>query len=131
MKVGGLEALMVKYFEAVPKQYGLFNSNITNASEAANLSYSISSCGLPRKDAFHILRDPLTSDLPWPGVLIRSTFVSMWYWCADQVVPIPCNDSNTSKNILRTSHYKYFYVTRLLCSEHWPRRTLVTHEQPL
>nr|XP_022320872.1 sodium/glucose cotransporter 5-like [Crassostrea virginica] len=86
VKVGGLEALMVKYFEAVPKQYGLFNSNITNASEAANLSYSISSCGLPREDAFHILRDPLTSDLPWPGVLIRSTFVSMWYWCADQVI---------------------------------------------
>ncbi|KAH0631738.1 hypothetical protein JD844_019490 [Phrynosoma platyrhinos] len=45
-----------------------------------------SSCGLPREDAFHIFRDPVTSDLPWPGVLVGMTLPSLWYWCTDQVI---------------------------------------------
>uniref|UniRef100_A0A7M4F081 Sodium/myo-inositol cotransporter 2 n=1 Tax=Crocodylus porosus TaxID=8502 RepID=A0A7M4F081_CROPO len=44
------------------------------------------SCGLPRDDAFHIFRDPVTSDLPWPGVLVGMTIPSLWYWCTDQVI---------------------------------------------
>jgi hypothetical protein len=44
-----------------------------------------SSCGLPREDAFHIFRDPLTSDLPWPGILFGMSIPSLWYWCTDQV----------------------------------------------
>ncbi|KAJ8300584.1 hypothetical protein KUTeg_022103, partial [Tegillarca granosa] len=79
IKVGGINALMYKYFQAMPEHH-LYNG--TNSS-FTNTSYS---CSLPRNDAFHILRDPVNSDLPWPGVLIRSTFVSMWYWCADQVI---------------------------------------------
>ncbi|XP_060062620.1 sodium/mannose cotransporter SLC5A10-like [Ylistrum balloti] len=82
IKVGGISGLMYKYFHAVPEPTVILN--ITNNMTFGN--DSLSTCGIPRKDAFHILRDPVTSDLPWPGVLIRSTFVSTWYWCADQVI---------------------------------------------
>uniref|UniRef100_A0A2I3TS41 Sodium/myo-inositol cotransporter 2 n=1 Tax=Pan troglodytes TaxID=9598 RepID=A0A2I3TS41_PANTR len=66
--VGGMEGLKEKYFLAL----------------ASNRSEN-SSCGLPREDAFHIFRDPLTSDLPWPGVLFGMSIPSLWYWCTDQV----------------------------------------------
>ncbi|XP_042293915.1 sodium/myo-inositol cotransporter 2 isoform X1 [Sceloporus undulatus] len=68
-KVGGLEDLQDRYFKAV----------------ASNRDGN-SSCGLPREDAFHIFRDPVTSDLPWPGVLVGMTIPSLWYWCTDQVI---------------------------------------------
>ncbi|PVD34627.1 hypothetical protein C0Q70_05903, partial [Pomacea canaliculata] len=71
-KVGGLEALYFKYMEAVP-------------SVLANATTSNSTCGKPRHDAFHLFRDPLNSDLPWPGVLARATLASLWYWCSDQI----------------------------------------------
>ena len=45
-----------------------------------------SSCGLPRDDAFHIFRDPVSSDNPWPGLLLQSSLGCMWYWCCDQVI---------------------------------------------
>ncbi|XP_066131912.1 sodium/myo-inositol cotransporter 2 [Saccopteryx bilineata] len=67
--VGGLEGLTEKYFLALA------------TNRTAN-----SSCGLPRADAFHIFRDPLTSDLPWPGILFGMSMPSLWYWCTDQVI---------------------------------------------
>ncbi|XP_055994859.1 sodium/myo-inositol cotransporter 2 isoform X3 [Sorex fumeus] len=67
--VGGLDGLQEKYFSAV----------------ASNRSEN-SSCGLPREDAFHMFRDPLTSDLPWPGILFGMSIPSLWYWCTDQVI---------------------------------------------
>ncbi|XP_068823617.1 sodium/myo-inositol cotransporter 2 isoform X3 [Capricornis sumatraensis] len=67
--VGGLEGLEEKYFLAM----------------ASNRSEN-SSCGLPREDAFHIFRDPVTSDLPWPGILFGMSIPSLWYWCTDQVI---------------------------------------------
>uniref|UniRef100_A0A8C6ZV82 Sodium/myo-inositol cotransporter 2 n=1 Tax=Nothoprocta perdicaria TaxID=30464 RepID=A0A8C6ZV82_NOTPE len=69
VEVGGLEGLQAKYFDAIP------------SSRKEN-----SSCGLPRPDAFHIFRDPVNSDLPWPGVLVGMTIPSLWYWCTDQVI---------------------------------------------
>uniref|UniRef100_A0A8C4WQT8 Sodium/myo-inositol cotransporter 2 n=1 Tax=Gopherus evgoodei TaxID=1825980 RepID=A0A8C4WQT8_9SAUR len=69
VKIGGLESLQAKYFKAIA------------SSHKGN-----STCGLPREDAFHIFRDPVTSDLPWPGVLIGMTIPSLWYWCTDQVI---------------------------------------------
>ncbi|XP_062603666.1 sodium/mannose cotransporter SLC5A10-like [Saccostrea cucullata] len=96
MKVGGIQGLMTKYFEAIPLSITAETmlTNFTNSSMPyyANLSaptqsnLTESTCGMPRSDAFHILRDPINSDLPWPGILIRSTFVSVWYWCASQVI---------------------------------------------
>uniref|UniRef100_A0A8C9MQ70 Sodium/myo-inositol cotransporter 2 n=1 Tax=Serinus canaria TaxID=9135 RepID=A0A8C9MQ70_SERCA len=69
IEVGGLEGLQTKYFGAIP-----------------SIRPENSSCGLPREDAFHIFRDPLNSDLPWPGVLVGMTIPSLWYWCTDQVI---------------------------------------------
>ncbi|XP_059148470.1 sodium/myo-inositol cotransporter 2-like [Physella acuta] len=43
-------------------------------------------CGRPREDAFHLFRDPVSSDNPWPGVLLQSSIGCMWYWCCDQVI---------------------------------------------
>uniref|UniRef100_A0A8C3VSR1 Sodium/myo-inositol cotransporter 2 n=1 Tax=Catagonus wagneri TaxID=51154 RepID=A0A8C3VSR1_9CETA len=65
--VGGMEGLKEKYFLAL----------------AGNRT---GNCGLPRGDAFHIFRDPLTSDLPWPGILFGMSIPSLWYWCTDQVI---------------------------------------------
>ncbi|XP_006867248.1 PREDICTED: sodium/myo-inositol cotransporter 2 isoform X1 [Chrysochloris asiatica] len=67
--VGGMEGLKEKYFLALA-------SNRTENS----------SCGLPREDAFHIFRDPVNSDLPWPGILLGMSIPSLWYWCTDQVI---------------------------------------------
>ncbi|XP_059107185.1 sodium/myo-inositol cotransporter 2 isoform X4 [Peromyscus eremicus] len=67
--VGGMEGLKDQYFSAL----------------ASNRSEN-SSCGLPREDAFHIFRDPVTSDLPWPGILFGMSVPSLWYWCTDQVI---------------------------------------------
>ncbi|XP_038192567.1 sodium/myo-inositol cotransporter 2 isoform X3 [Arvicola amphibius] len=67
--VGGMEGLKDQYFSAL----------------ASNRSENIS-CGLPREDAFHIFRDPVTSDLPWPGILFGMSVPSLWYWCTDQVI---------------------------------------------
>ncbi|XP_050173107.1 sodium/myo-inositol cotransporter 2 isoform X2 [Myiozetetes cayanensis] len=69
IEVGGLEGLQTKYFNAIP-----------------SIRKENSSCGLPREDAFHIFRDPVNSDLPWPGVLVGMTIPSLWYWCTDQVI---------------------------------------------
>lgn len=60
--------MQTKYFDAIP-----------------SIRKENSSCGLPREDAFHIFRDPINSDLPWPGVLVGMTIPSLWYWCTDQV----------------------------------------------
>ncbi|XP_032896641.1 sodium/myo-inositol cotransporter 2-like isoform X1 [Amblyraja radiata] len=68
-EIGGYSALQETYFYAIPSVRDLNTS-----------------CGYPRKDAFHIFRDPVTSDFPWPGVLIGMTIPSIWYWCTDQVI---------------------------------------------
>ncbi|XP_061701068.1 sodium/myo-inositol cotransporter 2 isoform X2 [Syngnathoides biaculeatus] len=67
--VGGWNALMGGYLDAVP------------SVRVANTT-----CGVPREDSFHIFRDPVDSDLPWPGVVVGMSVPSMWYWCSDQVI---------------------------------------------
>lgn len=67
-KVGGWEALMEGYGKAIP------------AIRVPNTT-----CGIPRDDAFHLFRDPVNSDLPWPGVILGMSIPSLWYWCSDQV----------------------------------------------
>lgn len=74
MEVGGWNALMEGYANAIP-----------------SIRVPNSTCGIPRDDAFHIFRDPVNSDLPWPGVIIGMSLPSMWYWCSDQVVTIKIN----------------------------------------
>lgn len=91
IKVGGISALIYKYFEAVPSHSDGLVINGTSVKTTDNFTDVIMSnitqqCGLPRPDAFHIFRDPVNSDLPWPGLIIRTTFISTWFWCCDQVM---------------------------------------------
>ncbi|XP_064616810.1 sodium/mannose cotransporter SLC5A10-like [Liolophura sinensis] len=68
-KIGGYDNLVRKYGRAV--------ANITNGN---------ATCGIPRDDAFHLFRDPVTSDNPWPGLISQSTLGVLWYFCCDQVI---------------------------------------------
>nr|XP_002119840.1 sodium/glucose cotransporter 1 [Ciona intestinalis] len=69
VRVGGYAALQEKYMKAIP-------SVLSNNSN----------CGIPRADAFHVLRDPIKGDLPWPGLTFGLTILATWYWCTDQVI---------------------------------------------
>jgi len=58
-------------------------------TSVANVTYfgpDNSTCGLPRDDAWQVLRDAQHSDMPWPGFLMGQTPASIWYWCADQMM---------------------------------------------
>ncbi|XP_047427833.1 sodium/myo-inositol cotransporter 2 [Mugil cephalus] len=68
-EIGGWNALMEGYAHAIP-----------------SIRVPNSTCGIPRDDAFHIFRNPVNSDLPWPGIIIGMSIPSMWYWCSDQVI---------------------------------------------
>lgn len=54
-------------------------------SEDPSVGNISSICYRPRPDSYHLLRDPVTGDLPWPALLLGLTIVSGWYWCSDQV----------------------------------------------
>lgn len=73
-EVGGYEAFMQKYMEAIP-------SNISYGNTLVDPK-----CYTPREDAFHIFRDAVTGDLPWPGIIFGLSIIAMWYWCTDQVL---------------------------------------------
>ncbi|XP_077391475.1 sodium/glucose cotransporter 4 isoform X7 [Festucalex cinctus] len=68
-KVGWYEGLTEVYMASVP------TATVANTT-----------CHLPRHDAFHMFRDPLTSDLPWPGLIFGLTIIATWVWCTDQVI---------------------------------------------
>uniref|UniRef100_A0A8C2AY17 Solute carrier family 5 member 9 n=1 Tax=Cyprinus carpio TaxID=7962 RepID=A0A8C2AY17_CYPCA len=68
-KVGWYEGLLVQYERAVPA-----------------ITVPNTTCHLPRSDAFHIFRDPVTGDLPWPGLIFGLTVLATWVWCTDQVI---------------------------------------------
>ena len=91
--VGGLKGLEEKYFLAM----------------ASNRSRN-SSCGLPREDAFHIFRDPVTSDLPWPGILFGMSIPSLWYWCTDQVQGSRLSPWNASLGCLEAGFLSFPYL---------------------
>lgn len=50
-------------------------------------------CHLPRADAMHLFRDPVSGDLPWTGMTFGLSIMAAWYWCTDQVngnvIPLP------------------------------------------
>ncbi|KAM7392989.1 hypothetical protein PAMA_007891 [Pampus argenteus] len=73
-KVGGYEKFHERYMTAIP-------------SMTANISES---CYEPRPDSFHIFRNAITGDLPWPGLVFGLTIQATWYWCTDQVIVQRC-----------------------------------------
>ncbi|XP_017346276.1 sodium/glucose cotransporter 2 isoform X1 [Ictalurus punctatus] len=80
-EVGGYSALLDKYSSALP--------SISLSPDLQRLNIS-PHCYTPREDAFHLLRDPVNGDLPWPGVLFGIAIVGGWYWCTDQVIVQRC-----------------------------------------
>ncbi|XP_056288438.1 sodium/glucose cotransporter 1 [Pseudoliparis swirei] len=73
-EVGGYESFQHRYMESVPSITGNFSA----------------SCYEPRADAFHIFRNAITGDLPWPGLVFGLTIQATWYWCTDQVIVQRC-----------------------------------------
>lgn len=67
-KVGWYDGLVDSYMSAVP--------SVTVAN---------TTCHLPRGDAFRLFRDPVSGDLPWPGLVFGLTVLATWVWCTDQV----------------------------------------------
>ena len=45
---------------------------------------SNTTCGIPRDDAFHVLR-AIDADYPWPSMILQCGVASAWYWVCDQV----------------------------------------------
>lgn len=80
-EVGGYNALLEKYSSAIPSHVFSMDPQRYNISPQ---------CYTPRQDAFNLLRDPFTGDLPWPGALFGIAIVGGWYWCSDQVIVQRC-----------------------------------------
>ncbi|KAH1183944.1 sodium/glucose cotransporter 5 [Mauremys mutica] len=68
-KIGGYQNLAEAYLKAVPAKI------IPNTT-----------CHLPRADAMHLFRDPVSGDLPWTGMTLGLSVLATWYWCTDQVI---------------------------------------------
>ncbi|NWR88322.1 SC5AA protein, partial [Furnarius figulus] len=68
-EIGGYPNLEEAYLKAVPSRI------IPNTT-----------CHLPRVDAMHLFRDPVSGDLPWTGMTFGLSIMATWYWCTDQVI---------------------------------------------
>ncbi|XP_014791717.1 PREDICTED: sodium/glucose cotransporter 5 isoform X3 [Calidris pugnax] len=68
-EIGGYSNLEEAYLRAVPSKI------VPNAT-----------CHLPRADAMHLFRDPVSGDLPWTGMTFGLSIMATWYWCTDQVI---------------------------------------------
>ena len=78
--------------------------------EGDNLTIK-SKCYTPQGDSFHIFRDAITGDIPWPGTIFGMTVVAAWYWCTDQVKCVCVCERE------REIH-KYVYVLFLVIEKH-------------
>ena len=87
-KIGGYNGLRNRYVNAVPDDVLLGNTT----------------CGIPRPDSFILLRDPINSDMPWPGFIFGQNTASIWYWCADQV---------KQNAIFVPNSNKYFFFSKI------------------
>nr|XP_006125485.1 sodium/glucose cotransporter 1 isoform X1 [Pelodiscus sinensis] len=86
-KVGGYEAFMEKYMNAIPSNISYGNVTIDPK------------CYTPRADSFHIFRDPITGDLPWPGLVFGLSILALWYWCTDQVIVQRCLSAKNMSHV--------------------------------
>ncbi|XP_058388235.1 sodium/glucose cotransporter 1-like [Diceros bicornis minor] len=77
-EVGGYQELLHKYIDAKPSI--IHEGNWTAKPE----------CYMPRLDSFHIFRDPITGDLPWPGIVFGVSTLSLYYWCTNQIFVQRC-----------------------------------------
>ncbi|KAM9832648.1 sodium/glucose cotransporter 4 [Neosynchiropus ocellatus] len=81
--VGGAFALMFISFSRVGWYEGLVERYM---SAVPTITVPNTTCHLPRSDAFSLFRDPVTGDIPWPGLVFGLTVLATWVWCTDQVI---------------------------------------------
>ncbi|XP_005398691.1 PREDICTED: sodium/glucose cotransporter 4 isoform X2 [Chinchilla lanigera] len=81
--VGGALVLMFLGFQKVGWYPGLQQ---LYRQALPNVTVPNTTCHLPRPDAFHMLRDPVSGDIPWPGLIFGLTVLATWCWCTDQVI---------------------------------------------
>ncbi|CAH6985623.1 Slc5a1 [Phodopus roborovskii] len=86
-EVGGYEAFMEKYMKAIPTIVS--DGNMTIKEE----------CYTPKADSFHIFRDPITGDIPWPGLIFGLSILALWYWCTDQVIVQRCLSAKNMSHV--------------------------------
>ncbi|XP_008049317.1 low affinity sodium-glucose cotransporter, partial [Carlito syrichta] len=77
-EVGGYESFTEKYMNAIP-----------SIVEGDNLTID-ARCYTPQADSFHIFRNPVTGDIPWPGIIFGMPITALWYWCTNQVIVQRC-----------------------------------------
>ncbi|XP_029778074.1 sodium/glucose cotransporter 1-like [Suricata suricatta] len=77
-EVGGYQELVNKYPYSKPDPIHEGNWNAKPE------------CFTPRLDFFHIFRDPITGDLPWPGIVFGISTLSLYNWCTDQIFVQRC-----------------------------------------
>ncbi|XP_059939295.1 sodium/glucose cotransporter 4 isoform X2 [Mesoplodon densirostris] len=81
--VGGALVLMFLGFQEVGWYPGLEQRY---RQAIPNVTVPNTTCHLPQPDAFHMLRDPVSGDIPWPGLIFGLTVLATWCWCTDQVI---------------------------------------------
>ncbi|XP_069353352.1 sodium/glucose cotransporter 1 [Eulemur rufifrons] len=86
-EVGGYNAFVEKYMQAIPTV--ISDGNVTASEE----------CYTPRADSFHIFRDPITGDIPWPGLIFGLAILALWYWCTDQVIVQRCLSAKNMSHV--------------------------------
>ncbi|XP_067861612.1 sodium/glucose cotransporter 1 isoform X2 [Heptranchias perlo] len=86
-EVGGYDAMMDKYMNAITSQVTDPNVNISAA------------CYTPRPDSFHLFRNPISGDLPWPGLIFGLSILAIWYWCTDQVIVQRCLSAKNMSHV--------------------------------
>lgn len=82
--LGGALAMMALSFKEIGG-YSQLEAKYANATPSVTPE-GHEECGKPRDDFFHVFRDPINSDLPWPAMIFGITINSVWYWCTDQVI---------------------------------------------
>lgn len=116
-EVGGYNALLEKYSLSLPSQVISLDPQRYNISEQ---------CYTPREDAFHLLRDPTTGDLPWPGVLFGIAIIGSWYWCTDQVRTEYFRDKEFFAQFFFTFNYRTYCILQVIVQRCLAARSL-TH----
>ncbi|XP_038618675.1 sodium/glucose cotransporter 1 [Tachyglossus aculeatus] len=86
-EVGGYDAFMEKFMNAIPTRTKYGNITVDPV------------CYTPRQDSFHIFRDPITGDLPWPGLIFGLSILALWYWCTDQVIVQRCLSAKNMSHV--------------------------------
>uniref|UniRef100_A0A3Q4G3J3 Sodium/glucose cotransporter 1 n=1 Tax=Neolamprologus brichardi TaxID=32507 RepID=A0A3Q4G3J3_NEOBR len=82
-EVGGYVNFEKLYMQAIPSVTGNISAN----------------CYEPRPDSFHIFRNAVTGDLPWPGLVFGLTIQATWYWCTDQVIVQRCLSAKSLSHV--------------------------------